>query len=62
MNEITATEAYDLMVKILLKHDAAINDEDGGERPFNESGECIDALMNVVKGDHTQPGRDGWYG
>ena len=60
MNEITATEAYDLMVKILLKYDASVNEDDGGERPFNESGEAIDALMSVVRGDHTRPGRDGW--
>ncbi len=45
MNDHEKVEALE---KILSKHDDNINDPDGGERPFNESGEVIEALWFLV--------------
>jgi hypothetical protein len=48
------------LTAILAKYDEAINAGDGGERPFNESGEVIEALWNVVNDDKGQLEKDGW--
>lgn len=48
------------LVAILTKHDDAINADDGGERPFNEDGEVIEALWSLVNDDHARLVKVGW--
>jgi hypothetical protein len=57
MNDREKVEALE---KILSKHDDNINDSDGGERPFNESGEVIEALWFLVNDNKDRLIQVGW--
>ncbi len=57
MNDREKVEALE---KILSKHDDNINDPDGGERPFNESGEVIEALWFLVNDNKDRLIQVGW--
>ena len=57
MNDAEKVEA---LTKILEKHDANINDDDGGERPFNESGEVIEALWYLINDNKDRLIQVGW--
>jgi len=48
------------IIQIMDKHDAAINDPDGGERPFNEPGEVIEAISNVLDDRIEYVAHCGW--
>jgi hypothetical protein len=57
---MTDAEKVAALTAILEKHDAAINDDDGGERPFNEAGEVIEALWSLVSDDRDRLVKAGW--
>ncbi len=57
MNDREKVEALE---KILSKHDDNINDPEGGERPFNESGEVIEALWFLVNDNYDRLIQVGW--
>lgn len=48
------------LTAILTKHDEAINEDDGGSRPFNETGEVIEALWSVINDDKERLVKTGW--
>lgn len=54
------TEKVAALTAILTKHDDAINDDDGGSRPFNENGEVIEALWSVINDDKERLIKVGW--
>ncbi len=57
MNDREKVKALEM---ILSKHDDNINDPDGGERPFNESGEVIEALWFLVNDNKDRLIQVGW--
>jgi hypothetical protein len=57
---MTDTEKILMLMRIMDKHDDAVNADDGGERPFNETGEVIEVISAVLDGDSAKPERDGW--
>lgn len=58
---IDDSQAFRLIEEIIRVHTNNIEDEDGGERPFNEGGEAIEAISAIVEGDYNKPMRDGWF-
>jgi hypothetical protein len=57
---MTDSEKVAALTAILTKHDDAINDDDGGSRPFNEGGEVIEALWSVINDDKERLEKVGW--
>lgn len=54
MDQLTAIK------QIMERHEAATNDDDGGERPFNEPGEALEAIRNVLDGRTEYVANIGW--
>lgn len=57
---MTDAEKVAALIAILTKHDDAVNDDEGGERPFNEEGEVIEALWTLVNDDEERLIKIGW--
>jgi hypothetical protein len=58
---VDAQARLDLISKILHKHDNAVNDDEGGERPFNRMGDALEALWAVIEDREDKPRREGWF-
>ena len=60
LREVVKMTQLEAIIQIMDKHDAAINDPDGGERPFNEPGEVIEAISNVLDDRIEYVAHCGW--
>ncbi len=53
-------EKIEALRTILIRHEISINQNDGGERPFNETGEVLEALWFLVNDNKDRLIQVGW--
>lgn len=55
------SQRFALIEEVIRVHTENIEDDDGGQRPFNEPGEVIEAISAIIEGNEAKPLRDGWF-